>query len=222
MLDLDKERFVPAGSADDALSAENWAAALRTAGIPNLAFEKGPLRSETSICDRRKKPERSSVSGFTLLELLVVLVLISLLTALVFPSMGRGIAALRLKTGSRDIAATLRLARTKAINEQKIYWVGFDLEKNQVELSSDDLRYQKFFQLPEGITISKVTSAGTEALRGQQSFHYFFEPNGMAQTFEVQLRNDRGQAMKILQNPFVRSPRLEQLDSDSSGIMVIR
>ena len=100
--------------------------------------------------------------------------------------------------------------------------MSFDLEKNQVELSSDDQRYQRVFQLPEGITISKVTSAGAEAPQGQQSFHYFFEPNGMAQTFEVQLRNDRGQAMKILQNPFVRSPRLEQLDSDSSGIMVIR
>jgi Tfp pilus assembly protein FimT len=145
-----------------------------------------------------------------------------LLTALVFPSMGRGIAALRLKTGSRDIAATLRLARSKAIYEQKIYWVGFDLERNQVDLSSDDQRYQKFFQLPEGITISKVTSAGAEALRGQQTFHYYFEPNGMAQAFEVQLRNGRGQGMKILQNPFVRSPRLEQLAPESSGIPVIR
>jgi general secretion pathway protein H len=196
--------------------------ALRTTGIPNLAFEKRPLRFETSVLDRRKKPERSAVGGFTLLELLVVLVLISLLTALVFPSMGRGIAALRLKTGSRDIAATLRLARSKAINEQKIYWVGFDLERNQVELSSDDQRYQKFFQLPEGITISKVTSAGAEVLRGQQTFQYYFEPNGMAQAFEVQLRNGRGQGMKILQNPFVRSPRLERLASESSGILVIR
>jgi general secretion pathway protein H len=156
------------------------------------------------------------------LELLVVLLLIGLLTALVFPSIGRGVGALRLKTSSRDIAATLRLARSKAINEQKIYWVSFDLEKSQVELSSDDQQYQKFFQLPEGISISKVTSAGADELKNQQSYHCFFEPNGMAQAFEVLLRNSRGQGMKILQNPLMRSPRLEEVAPESSGIMVVQ
>jgi type II secretion system protein H len=162
-------------------------------------------------------------NGFTLLELLVVLLLIGLLTALVFPSMGRGLAALKLKTTSRQIAATLRLARSKAITEQQIYWVGFDVEKNQVELSSDDRRYQKSFELPDGITIAKVVTTGMEEPRNRQSASYFFAPNGMAQAFQVLIENNRGRGMKVLQDPLTRSPRLEEVvTSESSGIAVVR
>jgi len=150
-----------------------------------------------------------------------VLLLIGLLTALVFPSVGRGMAALKLKTSSRDIMATLRLARSKAITEQKIYWVSFDLEKNQIELSSDDRRYQKSFQLPEGITIVKVASGGADEPKNQQSYDYFFEPNGMAQAFEVLLQNSRGRGTKIFQDPLMRSPRFEEVASESSGITVV-
>src|SRR5206468_7818951 len=128
-------------------------------------------RAGACLLFRRGNSNLPPIGGFTLLELLVVLLLIGLLTALVFPSIGRGMGALGLKTSSRDIVATLRLARSKAITEQKIYWVSFDLEKNQVELSSDDRRYQKFFQLPEGITMAKVASAGADEPRNQQSYH---------------------------------------------------
>jgi len=169
-----------------------------------------------------RNSEQPWASGFTLLELLVVLLLIGLLTALVFPSMGRGMGALKLKTSSRDIVATLRLARSKAITEQKIYWVSFNLERNQIELSSDDLRYQKSFQLPEGITISKVSLVGADESKNQQSYHYFFEPNGMAQAFEVLLQNSRGRGMRIFQDPLMRSPRFEDVEPESSGITAVR
>jgi len=160
--------------------------------------------------------------GFTLLELLVVLVLIGLLTALVFPSMGRGMAMLRLKTSSREIAATLRLARSKAIAEQQIYWVGFDAEKNEIELASDDRQYRKSFELPTGIAISKVSSPGRDESRSRHEAWFFFAPNGMAQAFEVLIENNRGRGVRILQNPLLRSPRLEDVVSETSQIAVIQ
>jgi len=191
-------------------------------GLAGLPLEGHPPQAKARLPLQRGNPMQSLVLGFTLLELLVVLLLVGLLTALVFPSIGRGVQTLRLKTSSREIVATLRLARSKSITEQKIYWVSFDLEKNQVELSSDDRRYQKSFQLPEGIAISKVSSEGANEPRNQQSYHYFFEPNGMAQAFEVLLWNSRGRGMKIFQDPLKRSPRLEEVASENSGITVIR
>jgi len=165
---------------------------------------------------------RPSAHGFTLVELLVVLVLIGLLTALVFPSMGRGLAMLRLKTSSREIVATLRLARSKATTEQQIYWVGFDSEKNEIQLSSDDRQYRKSFELPKGIAISRVSQPGRDESKDRGEAWFFFAPNGMAQAFEVLIENNRGRGVRILQSPLLRSPRLEDVFSEKSQLAVIQ
>jgi general secretion pathway protein H len=56
------------------------------------------------------------VAGFTLLELLVVLTIASLLVALVPPVISAAVPGTRLKVATRDFAATLRHARSLAIN----------------------------------------------------------------------------------------------------------
>ena len=156
-------------------------------------------------------------AGFTLLELLVVLVLISALSAVAFPSIGRGMATLKLKTSSREIAATLRLARSSAVKEQKVYWVGFNRDKNEIELASDDLRFQKSFSLPEGVSIKKVSLIGDSGNRTQENLSYFFSPNGMAEGFEVLIENSRGREIKVIQDSLVRSPRIEEVVSGAAN-----
>jgi general secretion pathway protein H len=163
----------------------------------------------------RPKTAGHCSSGFTLIELMVVLVLLGVLLAVAFPSIGGGIATMKLKTSSREIAATLRLARSKAIREQQVYLVGFDLAKNQVELSSDNLKFQKFFSLPEGISIEKVAPLKAKEEWNQQRYYYFFSPNGMTEGFEVILRNERGRASKVVQNSLTGWPRIEEIQSES-------
>src|SRR5207247_11012768 len=75
-------------------------------------------------------------AGFTLIELQVVLVLVAALSAVAFPSIGRGMATLKLKTSSREIAATLRLARSLALNGPKVYRVGCNLDTNKLAVAS--------------------------------------------------------------------------------------
>jgi len=104
-------------------------------------------------------------AGFTLLELLVVLVLISALSAVAFPSIGRGMATLKLKTSSREIAATLRLARSSAVKERNVYRGGFNRGKNEIELASDDLRFQQSFSLLEGGSIKTGSLIGDSVNR---------------------------------------------------------
>jgi len=153
-------------------------------------------------------------AGFTLIELLVVLVLVAALSAVAFPSIGRGMATLKLKTSSREIAATLRLARSLAIKEQKVYWVGFNRDKNQIELASDDLRFQKFFTLPEGASIKKVSLIGDPRNGTRENPYYFFSPNGMTEAFEVLLENSRGRKFKVVEDSLLRSPRIEEVGSE--------
>ena len=53
--------------------------------------------------------------GFTLLEVLVVLVIIALATTLAAMALGGGLEGMRLRSSSKEIAAQLRYARTQAI-----------------------------------------------------------------------------------------------------------
>jgi type II secretion system protein H len=160
--------------------------------------------------------------GFTLVELLVVMLLVGLLTALAFPSLTRGISTLKLRTSSREIAATLRLARSKAIAEQQIYWVSFDMEKNQIELSSNDHQFRKSFELPQDIGIAKVSTSGIDEPGSRRKVSHSFAPNGMAESFEVLIQNRRGRGIRVFQNSLMRSPRLEEVASEGSGMVVVR
>ena len=164
-----------------------------------------------------RNPESAIPSaGFSLLELLVVLVLIGVLSAVAVPSIGRGMATLKLKTSSREIAATLRLARSLATKEQKVYWVGFNRDKNEIELTSGDLQFQKSFTLPEGISIKKVSLLGDPGNKSRENPYYFFSPNGMSEAFEVLIESNRGRDIRVIQDLLIRSPRIEEVEGEGS------
>lgn len=152
--------------------------------------------------------------GFTLIEVLVVLVLLAALTALVAPSVGRGFGAIELQTTARQVAATLRLARTRSVREQRVFLVGFDLEKNRIELMREDLGFQRTFELPDSVTIHKVTRKGDVPFDDVR-FSCLFVPSGLSESFEVWLRNKRGKELKVVQDSLQKSPRIEDVETDA-------
>ncbi len=155
------------------------------------------------------------LKGFTLIEVLVVLVLLAALTAVAAPSIARGFGAIELQTTARQVAATLRLARTLAVREQQVFLVGFDLEKNRIELMREDLSFRRTFELPESIAIHRVTRKG-EAPLDDLRFTCLFVPNGLSESFEVWLRNKRGKELKVVQDSIRKSPRIEDVETNET------
>jgi prepilin-type N-terminal cleavage/methylation domain-containing protein len=148
--------------------------------------------------------------GFTLLELLIVMALLGVLTAVAYPSIGRGMGTLRLRTASREIAAAIRLARSKALREQQAYYLQFDIDKGEVELSSEDLKYQRSFSLPEGVVFRRVALLGEDNGPYSSDRAYYFAPNGLGENIEVMIANSHGRQMKIIQSSMVSSPKIEE------------
>lgn len=71
-----------------------------------------------------------NTKGFTLIELIVVLVIIGLTTVLTVPALSRQLNSLKLKTSAREMSAIARHVREQAILKQFPQWVGLDLGKD--------------------------------------------------------------------------------------------
>lgn len=77
------------------------------------------------------------IAGFTMMEMVIVVVILGVIAALAIPSFLSYMPKLRAKAEARDIVSQLRLARSKAVAERRPYGVSFDLESKTVQLFGD-------------------------------------------------------------------------------------
>lgn len=94
------------------------------------------------------KPSTLNYRGFTLLELLVVMAIIAILTAMSVPAISGYLKGAKLKGGTRQVASALRQARTLAITKRKNYMVVFAISAT----TDAEKRYKAFkvYQVDEG------------------------------------------------------------------------
>ena len=130
---------------------------------------------------RCSAPNRVRGIGFTLVEMITVLAIMTIIMAFAVPMFSRFTAGTRLGTASRDISTALRTARSYAITQRNnhavnfnlgpddgLYWIYYDGNTNNV--------VDKIFSLPKTIGIAEgtvsniVTSAGSVAVE--------FKPTG--------------------------------------------
>jgi general secretion pathway protein H len=151
-------------------------------------------------------------SGFTLLELLVVLVLISILSALLAPRVGNSIRNMTLTGAAQKIAASLRYARSRAVSEKETYVAVLDFKKSSLSIltaqgsagvktaklsidAKEESSRLKVYELPGGVQVAKTKSGEGEADSGL--FQIFFFPNGSTSGGWIVLRNDVGKRCRI-------------------------
>jgi len=129
--------------------------------------------------------------GFSLLELLLVLVIMSAIAVLVAPRLSGSLDNLQLKRLSRDMAASLRITRQLAISKgQDTQWT-IDLEKRHYQYG----RYNKTVSFPKDVDI-KLTTASKEQVTETLANIRFF-PDGSATGGEVALT--QGQLEYLIQ-----------------------
>lgn len=166
--------------------------------------------------------------GFTLLELLVVLVIISLMSVLVVPQLTGSLARMNLQTASKKISASLRYARSQAASEKITYVAIFDFEKDRLSIMTgqeaqtgetlkEDLGdgeepviRSKSYDLPDGVKLEKGVSGKDEIDSGL--FQITFFPTGSSSGGDVILTNDRGKRYKISVDFITGVVRLGELE----------
>ena len=86
--------------------------------------------------------------GVTLMELVVVVVVIGMMSALAVPSFLNYSSKMEAKSTARDIVSTLRMARSKAISERVQYGVFFDAGNRRCIYFKDKVNPASFLYEP--------------------------------------------------------------------------
>lgn len=123
--------------------------------------------------------------GFTLVELMVVMVIIALVMGLVATSMSRSVSSAEARAASRKLVASIRYTRARAIldKQEKVFQV--DTENRSYQAPGRDV-----VSLPEGVDVT-ITTARSEVTSESVSGIRFF-PDGGSTGGHIELTvNDR-------------------------------
>lgn len=150
--------------------------------------------------------------AFTLLELLLVITLMALLTAIALPRLTQVHSASQLDLGAETMAAYLKSARLEAVQRGLSVQLEFSKEADAYRLSFQDpaVQYEEGFTrsedglwgnwhpLPESITVQRVV--GTSGASGPVAV--VFRPSGTADATEIVIKDRRDGVLSLHLGPF--------------------
>lgn len=123
--------------------------------------------------------------GFTLIELMVVLVVAGLILALAPPLISKAVPSLRAKQAVRDLVSGLRLARTEAVRRGVEATLEIDLQARTLTIPAAG----KSRNIPDDLDLTVTTAAEDYLDPGHAAFRFF--PDGTATGGNVVLETSR-------------------------------
>ena len=188
------------------------------------------MKRRTAISCRR-----CGASGFTLMELMVVVVMIGIMTALIIPEMKGTYEDALLRSTGRKLMSVIQLANSRAITRSQIQRVRIDSKDGRVSIEGGSAKGQAnnaSNDLPGGdgkldtrITI-EIKQAGEESSEspgaaasfvsgddvGKRSAEQIITlyPDGTADAVEIVLRDREGFRLGLRINPI--TARVQSLD----------
>jgi len=121
--------------------------------------------------------------GFTLMEMLLVMAIVSLVLAVAPPLLSAAMPGLQLKGTARELAAALRQARSRAVTLGSDAVLELDLQGHRAQVTGGD----QAVHLPEALDITLVTA--DRELDDAQHGRIRFYPDGTSTGGRITLRH---------------------------------
>lgn len=156
--------------------------------------------------------EKDKSKGFTLLELIVVLVIVGLMAGMVIPRLMGSFTTIMLRSTTRETATLLRQSRDTAYFKKRQMKVSFDLDAENMmifryqEESASESRESYLkpkmvwtritdFSFPEKIKIARCVKG--EDVFEDGRFEIFFSPDGNSSGGKIFLQDHRGRESMV-------------------------
>jgi general secretion pathway protein H len=117
-------------------------------------FAEAAMTTNTSPTQRLATRSTKSSRGFTMIELVAVILVIGLVAALAPPMFSSGVTAAEHRAATRQVAQVLRYARTEAVAKRMDVGVEFDLEARTYQLPGA----RKKSNIPDGVELLLTTT----------------------------------------------------------------
>jgi prepilin-type N-terminal cleavage/methylation domain-containing protein len=129
----------------------------------------------------------SGKRGFTLIEVVVVMVIIAITIGLVGPRIGAGLSRLEMNNAAQTARGLIRLAKLQAQRTERSQYVVFDRNRRTVSLVSDGLKVVRESELYSSVNIVLEGNAASAA--------FYVLPSGMVRGPAVRLRSQSGEVV---------------------------
>lgn len=144
--------------------------------------------------------------GYSLIELIVVLAIMSLLIALVTPSLSQFLKGVELKTTAKKIGGILRYCRSEAVNQGQLVQILFSPASREIKIQLKDISNSygggketsvliKSYILPEGIRVERIDSIPEVSPSEMTLFEFY--PNGGSNGGSLLLENEDRSRFRI-------------------------
>ena len=144
--------------------------------------------------------------GFTLVEMMVVVVLISVIAGISFPAVTSGIDTLRLRSAGESIVGLFNSALDRAERRQQPVEIIIDRVNNSIAVVGSGPNVERLVELPQGVRILAIAPPLPQGDGPLRSF--LLLPSGAVPRFSIMLVNARGALRNISVDPITGVARM--------------
>ena len=155
---------------------------------------------------------KSNRNGYTLIELVAVVVLISIFLTIAIPKLRETLFSSGLKSAVRKLSGTIGQLRADAVREHKELWLHLDLESNSYWITSSGMSDEEREGVaprpfPSGVDLIDVDTTTGKVTIGSTAIR--FSPRGYVEETRIHLSDDAGTVYTLLIQPFLPKVKIE-------------
>jgi len=146
--------------------------------------------------------------GFTLLELLIVCLLISISLAFAIPTLRNNLVSDELASGSRKVISLIKSCRSRAVSQHQSFLIFYDVAEGKfwyqpAETKDESKIAPSAISLPPGVQIRSVTQASTIKDKTTKQNSIWISKQGYMDKTAIELISKDNKSISLLISTFL-------------------